>query len=198
MKFCKKCKLKKNFEFFSLNRKSKDGLQNVCKQCVSLFMAEYRLKNRDEINKKTKQYREANKEKYKLAIVRWKKENHKKMIERSIAREKERKIEDEFFAFRKNLKRSISQSFQKIDCKPDTPTQKILGCSYAFFKKHIEIQFKKGMTWENRGDWHIDHIIPQSKAKTKEDLIRLNHFTNLRPIWSKENLQKSNKDIFLI
>ena len=50
-----------------------------------------------------------------------------------------------------------------------------------------------GMSWANRGEWHIDHIIPLSSAKTEEDVIRLNHYTNFRPLWKEDNQIKSNK-----
>ena len=46
------------------------------------------------------------------------------------------------------------------------------------------------MCWLNHGDWHIDHKIPLAAAKTKEDVIRLNHYTNLQPLWAAENLAK--------
>ena len=54
------------------------------------------------------------------------------------------------------------------------------------------------MTWENRSDWHIDHIIPIASAITEEDVIRLNHYTNLRPLWAKDNLAKGAKMEHLI
>jgi hypothetical protein len=61
------------------------------------------------------------------------------------------------------------------------------------FKIHIERQFVKGMTWENRGEWHIDHIIPLATAQNENDVVKLNHHTNLRPMWAKDNLRKSSK-----
>ncbi len=77
-------------------------------------------------------------------------------------------------------------------------TEMFIGCSFAELKIHVERQFTKGMTWENRDQWHIDHIIPLSTAKTEEDVIRLNHYTNLRPLWAKDNLAKSDKVEFLL
>jgi hypothetical protein len=47
------------------------------------------------------------------------------------------------------------------------------------------------MSWENRRLWHIDHIIPLALAKNEDQLIKLNHYTNLRPLWAKDNLVKS-------
>ena len=54
------------------------------------------------------------------------------------------------------------------------------------------------MNWDNKDKWEIDHITPISTAQSIEDLKKLNHFTNLRPIWTKENKSKSNKIEFLI
>jgi hypothetical protein len=51
------------------------------------------------------------------------------------------------------------------------------------------------MSWDNYGvyGWHIDHIIPKSLIKTKEDLIKISHYSNLRPLWAFDNLSKGNK-----
>ena len=51
------------------------------------------------------------------------------------------------------------------------------------------------MSWDNRAEWHLDHIIPISFAETEEEVIILNHYTNFRPLWSNANLIKSNKII---
>jgi hypothetical protein len=74
-------------------------------------------------------------------------------------------------------------------------TTDIIGCSPQELKEHLEKQFVSGMTWENRNEWHIDHIIPLSSAKTEEELYKLCHYTNLQPLWAEDNLKKSNKII---
>ena len=58
---------------------------------------------------------------------------------------------------------------------------------------NIETKFKKGMSFENHGEWHLDHIYPISLAKSEEEVIKLNHYTNFQPLWSEDNLRKSNK-----
>jgi hypothetical protein len=70
-----------------------------------------------------------------------------------------------------------------------------LGCSIEELKIYLESQFKEGMTWENYGKWHVDHIYPLSKVDLtdREQFLKVCHFTNLQPLWSVENRLKSNK-----
>jgi hypothetical protein len=67
-----------------------------------------------------------------------------------------------------------------------------IGCDNAELVVHLESQFKDGMSWENYGTrgWHVDHVVPLSSAKTLDDLARVLHYTNLQPLWAKENLSK--------
>jgi len=74
--------------------------------------------------------------------------------------------------------------------KKNTKTEKILGCTFEQFKYHIESLFTEGMSWETFSKIHIDHIIPISSAKTEQDVILLSHYTNLQPLWAKDNLKK--------
>jgi hypothetical protein len=72
-------------------------------------------------------------------------------------------------------------------------TFSMLGCSIEEFWNHLEKQFTDGMTRENYGKWHIDHIIPLSSAKNQEELERLFHYSNCQPLWAKDNYSKNNK-----
>ena len=70
----------------------------------------------------------------------------------------------------------------------------IVGCSPEFLKEYFEKQFTEGMSWELMGQHiHIDHIIPLSSANTEEEMYELCHYTNLQPLWAKDNLKKGNK-----
>ena len=68
-----------------------------------------------------------------------------------------------------------------------------MGCSYEFLKEHLEKQFVDGMSWENRSEWHIDHIIPLSSAKNEDEIYKLCHYTNLQPLWAIDNIKKGKK-----
>ena len=89
----------------------------------------------------------------------------------------------------------VSTAFQRKGYKKESKTYDILGCSHEFLVSYIESQFKPWMTWNNRGryngtrdfGWDVDHIIPLSSVESGEDLIRLCHYTNLRPLCSYEN-----------
>lgn len=78
---------------------------------------------------------------------------------------------------------------KKKFCK-DGSTEKILGCNYEFFIQYIEAQFISGMTWNNI---HIDHIRPMAVAKTEQEVYDLNHYTNLQPLFIKDNLAKNDR-----
>ena len=69
----------------------------------------------------------------------------------------------------------------------------MVGCSQEFLKQYLEKKFKKGMTWKNHSNkgWHIDHIKPLSLAKNSLDMKKLMHYSNLQPMWAKDNLRKN-------
>lgn len=68
-----------------------------------------------------------------------------------------------------------------------------LGCSMGNLKIHLESKFIDGMSWENYGKWHLDHIYPLSRAKTESEVYELFHYTNLQPLWAIDNARKGNK-----
>lgn len=93
---------------------------------------------------------------------------------------------------------NLKIALKKKGISKNNPTFQMLGYSCEELIIHIEKQFSKGMCWENMGKWHIDHIIPLDSAQTVEDIILLNHFSNLRPLWAKENLSKGKRRTLLI
>ena len=79
----------------------------------------------------------------------------------------------------------------------ESKTAKTLGCSWKQFTKHIESQFTDGMSWDNKSEWHLDHVVPLSCATTIEGLEKLSHYTNIRPLWAAENLRKSDNLVLM-
>jgi hypothetical protein len=97
----------------------------------------------------------------------------------------------------RNIKQYVLYA-ERHNYKKTTKIYKTLGCTQQELLQHLEKQFLAGMNWENRHLWHIDHIIPMDSAKAIEDNYKLNHFTNLRPMWAKDNLSKKNNITHLI
>jgi len=92
----------------------------------------------------------------------------------------------------------ILKSFKRKGYSKKTKTYDILGLTYEEFKLYLESKFESWMNWGNYGNpkdgilelsktWDIDHIIPLSSAKTENDIIKLNHYTNLQPLCSHIN-----------
>jgi hypothetical protein len=71
-------------------------------------------------------------------------------------------------------------------------TMQLLGCSIDFLKQHLSSKFTSGMSWSNYGKWHIDHIKPCAKfdLSKEEEQRKCFHYTNLQPLWAKDNLRK--------
>jgi len=110
---------------------------------------------------------------------------------------KRRKI-DKLFNLKLILRKHVFRILNKEKkVKNNIKTFDLLGCTPEFLKKYLEKQFKPGMNWDNygRSGWHIDHIKPLSLAKDVEDLVKgkFFHYTNLQPLWAKDNIKKSNK-----
>lgn len=71
-----------------------------------------------------------------------------------------------------------------------------LGCTIEEFKQHIEAQFKPGMSWENYGDWHVDHVVPlKYNNPTIDETVARLQYRNTQPLWATENIAKGNRFI---
>jgi len=178
------------------------------KEKLAKWYREYRALN-PEINKiNTKKYRERNPEKSKQSSKEYKNRNKDKVKKYANSYKKRRreldafkKATDPLYSLKYKIRSSITKIFSRKGLVKNKKTLEILGCSYEEFKEYIESKFESWMNWNNRGKyngelsygWDIDHIIPIHTAKTEEDIIRLNHFTNLQPLCSKINRDIKNR-----
>lgn len=209
-KECTKCKEEKELKLFYKNKNTKDGKSSSCKECQLLQKKEYHINNKELLNKKSKDYYNNNKEnellkrkiyysnnKERIDSVKKVYNNNNKEKIRKNKREyrKNRSINDPLFKFKDNIRCLIYNSLYTKGFSKKSKTNEILGCSYDELIKYIENMFEPWMTWENKGlyngelnyGWDIDHKIPLSSAKTENELIKLNHYTNLQPLCSYTN-----------
>ena len=162
---------------------------------------EWRLINKAKISNNKKEWRLKNKEKIKNDYKEWRLANKEKINEKYKEYIKNRKETDPIFKMQCRIRRLIGNSFKNCGFRKNTLSEKILGCSFENFKVYIESQFEDWMTFENHGKyngeyhfgWDIDHIIELKTVKNIEDVIKLNHYSNLRPLDSKINRVDRNK-----
>lgn len=127
-----------------------------------------------------KKYYEKNKERSKEYTISWGKRNRKQILEK--------RAEDPIHKIRVN----IWKSFKRIGQDKPANTEELLGCPWEEAKQHFESLFQEGMSWDNMGKWHIDHIRPVNtfKGRSFEELKEMNHISNLRPLWAEDNVRR--------
>jgi hypothetical protein len=175
------------------NKDKEKAYREANKDKIKAYQKAYREANKDKIREKNKAYYEANKDKINKVNKDYFNRNRKRLINIREDNIKKRKKNDSLFKVTYNTRRLIRGCFRNKGYTKKSKTYQILGCTYKEFKEHLERQFTKGMTWENYGEWHLDHIYPVSLAENEEELVKLNHYTNFQPLWAEENLKKSNK-----
>jgi len=177
VRHCNMCNLEKNLEKdFSKNKTMCGGREYQCRACRKILYSN-RMSN------------PKNKEKKLLQVQQYKKTDQFK-INRNI-KEKKRRKDDIKYKMIHNLRSRSRKAF--LGFYKDKTTKELIGCSLLELQSHIINRFQLGMTLENYGEWHLDHIIPLSSANDKEGLEKLCHYSNLQPLWAKDNLIKSNK-----
>lgn len=179
------------------------------------YQKKYVSENEEKVKEKNKEYREKNKDKLKEYTQRWYKDNadkRKAYREENKDRQREwarlyqkknrvkinkwyveKRKNDPLAKLRHNMRSLVYHAFYDNGYSKKTKSAKIIGCSFKELKKHLESQFLNNMSWENYGDWHVDHILPLNSAKNENEIIALNHFKNLQPMWGKENQSKGDK-----
>ena len=203
MKLCNNCKINKPIEEFPVGRAQ-------CKPCRKIKFQNWAKTNKNKIKQfnklkwqKIKQDPVATSkrkewyEKNKSLLLAQKKEYYKMNKQKILLHHKEYeriKLEkDPIFRLQKNLRRRLNLALKGIF--KDETTMKLIGCNLFELKTHLQNLFKDGMTWENYGKWHIDHVKPISSFDlndSKNQKLAM-HYTNLQPLWAKDNLSKGNK-----
>ena len=204
VKVCCVCGIEKNKKGYFYERKDVgDGFRKECIECHLRQKGKYLKQHRQERRDYMKQYRldnpdmmkrwiENNYSRYLWLSKKWKMEHPDKAKIHKKNNSKKKLLHDPKFRLKANIRRLISMSLKNKGYPKKSKTCEILGISIDGFISHIESQFTDGMSWENKGSWEIDHIIPISLGKTEQDIIRLNHYSNLRPLGKKDNRDKSN------
>lgn len=200
----------KSKEYYQSNKEYRKEYHQTNKEKIREYQKQYHQANKEKRKEYIKQYNQSNKEKIKEYIKEYRKANKEKIKEykkehyqsnKDNIREKRKEYQreriktDSLFKMKRNLRKRTWEAFKNKGYKKTSKTQEMLGVDWEVAKQHIEIQFTKGMNWDNQGEWHIDHIIPLASANTEEEIKKLCYYTNLQPMWAEDNLSKSDKII---
>ena len=188
IKICTKCRVEKEASLFHKNKKTKDGCNRVCARCCN--KAYHATPNKTEVRKKW--YHE-NKKQARENHSKWLDENKIANNERDRIYRNERYKTDIQFRLKLAIRNRTKQVLKGKN--KSERTLNLLGCSFDELQIYFEQQFTKGMTWENYGQWHIDHIRPCANfdLSDSDQQKQCFHYTNLQPLWALDNLLKSNK-----
>jgi hypothetical protein len=214
-KTCSKCGFEKD-EF----------VRNVCGDCIKIRNAAYYLKNRNKVLSRAKEYYQENKDKilernreyannndrseyYKMyydgrseskkqySVKRYQ-ENREEIIKKQGKYHKRKLQENPELRLRENISRLVRFQITKNgSTKSGSKIFDYLPYSLEELKYHLESLFQEGMTWDNYGKWHIDHIISQSKlpfsSMEDENFLKCWSLDNLQPLWAEDNFKKGRK-----
>ena len=191
-------------------RKRKENIskeeQDKKKELIKQRNKSYKEINKEVLKEKRKKYVDENKDKVKQGYKNWAIKNKEKRKEYRLiyqknnrnkinSNKKERRLNDHLYKITENVRNLIKAAIKRKNHKKQSKTIDILGCTHIELQKHLESKFESWMTWENYGlyngevnyGWDIDHIIPNNTANDYNELIKLNHYTNLQPLCSHIN-----------
>lgn len=215
-KICNACLIEKEItreNFYLYKDKNKSGDVRIrhahCRQCATRLRAEWRARNpgRDRSNARARYAKDP--EKIKSAVYEWRRNNREKVKEtarkcyekhrdkiRDFNREyiKRRRRENPQVRLADRLRAAVYRGLKGQTKGKGFSALDLLGCSISHLKSHIESMFVDGMSWDNwsKDGWHIDHIVPLASFDLTDEAQRRAalHYTNLRPLWAKDNLSK--------
>lgn len=175
---CIHCNTTKSINNFNKNRRFPTGVMNICNECRAIVSKERYSRKSEMIKKRTSRYYYDNKE---------------AVLKQRLSRQKERLKTDPMYRAIRRLRCRLYDALKCHEWVKHSHFREYIGCTLPELKAHFESLFIEDMSWENMGEWHIDHKIPLITAKTEVDLYKLCHYTNLQPLWALDNLRKASK-----
>jgi hypothetical protein len=158
----------------------------------------YRDKNKERLDEYYKQWSKNKKEHRKEYLKQYREKNKEKIKEVKRTYQKEKRHTDPIYKLISNFRTAIYTVLKENKLDKYTNYFNMVGYTAEQLKSHLEVQFKEGMTWENYGEWHVDHIKPISSFTFEtcedEEFKICWSLDNLQPMWGIENIKKGNKN----
>lgn len=220
-KKCKKCNVIKSIVDFSPCKLGKDGIRSDCRLCHNAYCRnltgaelvrakevkrEWNIANKNRRAENGRKWNAANPGRQADAAKKWcsahrdrlnRQRRERYTLNPEIGREYARKYgSTQMGMLNRRMSTGIRKSL-KDGSKAGCHWESLVDYKIVQLKKHLEKLFKLGMTWENYGQWHIDHKIPKSVFNYEKpehfDFKRCWALSNLQPMWAKENISKHDK-----
>jgi hypothetical protein len=193
MEKCKICGIEQSKDNFYFTDKKLGKRRKDCMSCVKEKAMQWALANKEHRADYLKNWESKNRAKIRENKTKYRDDNREKT--RLYHREYQVKIRalNPIQKLKHNLRNRINLAVRKKSWVINGGSEKLLGGSYDDVMNYLTSKLKKGMTWDNYGEWHIDHKIPLASAKTAEELIALCHYTNLQPLSAFDNKSKGSK-----
>jgi hypothetical protein len=194
-KKCSKCKVIQPFEEFFKSKNKPDGLQPYCKDCCKSCTKKYKEENKDKLNAQCREYERLNKDKISAQRREYRRLNKEKIIQQKKYYVRNKRLTDPLFKLKENLRTRCKAAIRAAKINKSNGTLKLLGCTPGALKIYLEAKFIDGMSWDNQGKWHIDHIRPCASfdLTDPEQQRQCFHYTNLQPLWARDNMRKGAK-----
>jgi hypothetical protein len=222
-KKCSRCKSEKPLEDFAINKGGKHGRHSVCKECTRPKSKQHYLSNKEKCDEKSRVWRGNNRDRQLELQSAWRVKNKEKLVRDSKAyylANKEtikfklnlynelykprrnqlynkRYANDPYFRLTKNIFRYINTAIAKN--RHGRNWERFVCFTLAELITHFESNFQPGMTWDNHGEWQIDHIRPVSSfhytSILDEEFKQCWSLENLQPLWAVDNMAKGNRII---
>jgi len=219
-KKCTKCGEEKPAtpEYFIRTTRIKSGLISQCKSCNKKYREEYYEENREKVKAQSKKYREENPEYHKKYYEKnpekkrahqkkWREENPEQISERMKKRREENREkilayrrrqyrENPIFRLLNNMRTGLRHCLAGV--RKNSRTMQYVNMTPDELMDYLEGRFAEGMTRDNYGKWHVDHIRPLASfdftgPDSEEQLHMAWNYTNLQPLWATDNISKGAK-----
>lgn len=195
MKQCSKCG-EDDLTLFYKDRSKAFGVSTYCKKCDNAKSLAAKQRDPTYMSRSSKKWRDDNWETARKSEKTYDLTQAGRASRAIIqkAQTAKRKL-DPHWIIANRLRSRIWHALKRGAATKSASTVALLGCSIQELRVHLENQFTAGMSWQNQGDWHIDHKVPcvSFDLTDPEQQKVCFHFSNLQPLWAVDNLSKGSK-----
>lgn len=192
-KRCSKCRTQQPLANFYNDKNSPDGLTYWCKGCHKIA----RDAKKDAHREYMRAYNQANMER----AMQYRRDNAQKIADYNKKRRaetnewwKEKRKTDPNFRLSNDMRTVLRRALKRGEISKQSSAGQLLGVDIDTFRQWLEFQFEPWMSWDNHGDWHIDHVLPVSRFDLTDEAQQrvCFHWSNMRPMCAKANIAKKN------